>query len=110
MALKAIMLRAKLDKKNKELDALREKDADFTKRESELEAAIAEAQTEEEQQTVSDAVDQFEKEKRRMKRQRQVCRMKLAIWSQNWKKQKRNRKKQNREQLGKMEKQKGWKE
>lgn len=36
MALKAIMLRAKLDKKNKELDALREKDADFTKRESEL--------------------------------------------------------------------------
>ena len=63
MALKAIMLRAKLDKKNKELDALREKDADFTKRESELEAAIAEAQTEEEQQTVSDAVDQFETEK-----------------------------------------------
>lgn len=63
MALKAIMLRAKLDKKNKELDALREKDADFTKRVSELEAAIAEAQTEEEQQTVSDAVDQFETEK-----------------------------------------------
>lgn len=64
MALKAIMLRAKLDKKNKELDALREKDDDFIKRESELEAAIAEAQTEEEQQTVSDAVDQFETGKR----------------------------------------------
>lgn len=64
MALRAIMLRSKIDKKNKELDELRKKDADFAIREKELEAAIDEAQTEEEQQTVSDAVDAFDEEKK----------------------------------------------
>lgn len=64
MALRAIMLRSKIDKKNKELDELRKKDADFAIREKELETAIDEAQTEEEQQTVSDAVDAFDEEKK----------------------------------------------
>jgi hypothetical protein len=37
MALKAIMLRKKLNDAQKALDALREKDAEFEKREAELE-------------------------------------------------------------------------
>ena len=63
MALKAIMLRSKIDKKRSELNALLEKDADFKAREAELEQAIEEAQTEEEQQTVSEQVEAFETEK-----------------------------------------------
>lgn len=63
MALKAIMLRSKIDKKRSELNALLEKDADFEAREAELEQAIEEAQTEEEQQTVSEQVEAFEQEK-----------------------------------------------
>ena len=63
MALKAIMLRSKIDKKRSELNALLEKDDDFEAREAELEQAIEEAQTEEEQQTVSEQVEAFETEK-----------------------------------------------
>lgn len=63
MALKAIMLRSKIDKKRSELNALLEKDADFEAREAELEQAIEEAQTEEEQQVVSEQVEAFETEK-----------------------------------------------
>lgn len=63
MALKAIMLRSKIDKKRSELNELLEKDADFEAREAELEQAIEEAQTEEEQQTVSEQVETFETEK-----------------------------------------------
>ena len=63
MALKAIMLRSKIDKKRSELNALLEKDADFEAREAELEQAIEEAQTEEEQQTVSEQVEAFETKK-----------------------------------------------
>ena len=43
MALRAIMLRHKIDAKKKELEALREKDAEFAKREKELEISIGEA-------------------------------------------------------------------
>lgn len=63
MALKAIMLRSKIDKKRSELNELLEKDADFEAREAELEQAIEEAQTEEEQQAVSEQVEAFEAEK-----------------------------------------------
>lgn len=63
MALKAIMLRSKIDKKRSELNELLEKDADFEAREAELEQAIEEAQTEEEQQAVSEHVEAFETEK-----------------------------------------------
>ena len=42
MALKALLLRSKLDAKKKELENLRSKDADFETREAELETAISE--------------------------------------------------------------------
>ncbi len=64
MALRAIMLKAKIDKKREELKKLKEKDAEFATREDELETAIGEAQTEEEQQVVSGQVETFETEKK----------------------------------------------
>lgn len=64
MALRAIMLKAKIDKKREELKKLKEKDAEFATREEELETAIGEAQTEEEQQVVSGQVETFETEKK----------------------------------------------
>lgn len=64
MALRAIMLKAKIDKKREELKKLKEKDTEFATREAELETAIGEAQTEEEQQVVSGQVETFEKEKK----------------------------------------------
>lgn len=64
MALRAIMLKAKIDKKRSELEELKKKDADFATREAELETAIGEAQTEEEQQVVSEQVETFESEKK----------------------------------------------
>lgn len=60
MALKALLLRKKIDTKKKELDALREKDAEFVKREAELTAAIEEAQTEEDQTAVGEMADAYE--------------------------------------------------
>ena len=64
MALRAIMLKAKIDKKREELKKLKEKDAEFATREAELETAIGEAQTEEEQQVISEQVETFETEKK----------------------------------------------
>ena len=64
MALKALMLRKKIDDKKKLLEQLRTKDQEFVTRESELEQAIEEAQTEEERQTVEESVEQFETEKK----------------------------------------------
>lgn len=63
MALKALMLRKKIDQKKKELEALRAKDAEFTTREAELETAIAEAETDEEQRTVTEEIDSFNADK-----------------------------------------------
>lgn len=63
MALKILMLRSKMDRLNKELETLREKDAEFATREAELEQAVNEAATEEEEKVVADNVDQFEGEK-----------------------------------------------
>lgn len=63
MALKAIMLRNRIDKKMSELEELRKKDEEFLNREAELEAAINEAVTEEEQQVVNEQVDAFDAEK-----------------------------------------------
>lgn len=67
MALKVLMLRKKLDEANKSLKTLREKEAEFEKREAELETAISEAQTDEEQKTVEEAVDAFESERQEHK-------------------------------------------
>ena len=63
MALKALMLKRRLDLAQKALADLRAKDADFEKREAELEASIAEVQTDEERAAVDEAVTAFEAEK-----------------------------------------------
>ena len=63
MALKILMLRSKMERLNKELEALREKDAEFATREAELEQAVSEAATEEEEKVVAENVEQFEAEK-----------------------------------------------
>lgn len=62
MALKVLMLRKKVDQKKAELAALRTKDAEFLTRETQLEQAIQEAQTQEEQETVEGSVEQFTKD------------------------------------------------
>lgn len=63
MALKALMLRKKLNDAQKALEAARAKTEAFATREAELEQAISEASTEEEQQAVETAVTEFEAEK-----------------------------------------------
>lgn len=63
MALRQIMLSRKIEQKKNELADLREKDADFQTRETDLEKAIEEAQTEEEQKLVEDEVEKFETDK-----------------------------------------------
>lgn len=63
MALKILMLRSKMERLNKELETLREKDAEFATREAELEQAVNEAATEEEEKVVDENVDRFESEK-----------------------------------------------
>lgn len=67
--LKVLLLRKKIDTANKALEALRAKDADFAKREAELEQAIneaAEAEGEdaaEAQKAVEEEVEKFDQEK-----------------------------------------------
>ena len=63
MALKALMLRKKIDIKTKELEALRSTSEGFEKREAEIEAAIAEAASEEDQAAVTDEIDAFTAER-----------------------------------------------
>ena len=63
MALKALMLRKKLNDAQKALEELRAKSADFATREADLEQAINEASTDEEKQTVEENIAEFEKEK-----------------------------------------------
>lgn len=64
MALKALMIRKKIDSKKKELEALREKDAEFERREKDLEASIDEASTDEERAAVEEEVEKFEGERK----------------------------------------------
>lgn len=61
--LKILMLKRSLDKKNEELEALRAKDEDFSTREAELEQAIAEAKTQEEETAVTEEVEKYDAEK-----------------------------------------------
>lgn len=63
MALKALMLRKRLDEAKKSLEELRASN-DFEKREAELEQAINEAETDEEKQAVEEEVEKFEAEKK----------------------------------------------
>lgn len=63
MALKTIMLRRSIEKKQAELEALRQKDAEFSKREAELETAINEAETSEQEQAVTEEIEAFDADK-----------------------------------------------
>lgn len=63
MALKALLLRKKLDDARAALEALRAKDAEFQRREAELESAINEAESEEDKQAVEGLVSEFEADK-----------------------------------------------
>lgn len=63
MALRALMLRRSIDLKKSELEKLGEGDAEFRRREAELETAIGEAVTEEQQAAVSAEIDAYQTEK-----------------------------------------------
>ena len=63
MALKALMLRKKIDGAKKNLAALIEKDEELQKREAELEKAIEETETEEERSAVEEEIGKFEADK-----------------------------------------------
>ena len=63
MALRQLMLKKRIDEKQKELTALREKDEEFTKREADLEQSIDESATDEERTAVEEAIGSFESDK-----------------------------------------------
>ena len=63
MALRALMLKKKIDTTRQMLDKALEKRTELEKREAELEQSISEAETEEEKATVEEAVADYEKEK-----------------------------------------------
>lgn len=66
MALKMLVMKSRSDNLKKTLEELRKKDADFAKREQELEAAVNEMDeetSEEDRKLVEDKVDELEKEK-----------------------------------------------
>lgn len=62
--LKTIMLRRSIDRKREELNSLLGKDAEFETREAQLEQAIGEAETDEQEQAVSEEVEKYEAEKK----------------------------------------------
>ena len=64
MALKALKLRKSIDLKNKELEALRAKDAEFETREASLRSAIEEAESDEDMRTIEGEMDAFTGEKK----------------------------------------------
>ena len=61
--LKTIMLRREIERKEAELNSLREKDEAFLTRESELEAAIAEVETDEQRDAMTAEIETFENER-----------------------------------------------
>ena len=63
MALKALMLRKRLDGLRSQLNALREKDEEFKTREADLEKAINEVENDEQRGVVEDEVTTFEQER-----------------------------------------------
>ena len=63
MALRALMLKKQLDNKRKAYQALLDMDADFESRNADIEKAIDEAETEDEQNVVREAIDTYESEK-----------------------------------------------
>lgn len=63
MALKALMLRKKIDERTKALNSLKELDAEFEKREAELTEAVEEVTAPEEESAVEETIEAFEQEK-----------------------------------------------
>lgn len=63
MALKILMLKRSIDKKKADLELLRAKDNEFQIREADLEKAINEAETAEQEQAVTEEIEKFESEK-----------------------------------------------
>ena len=63
MALRQLMLAKQITDKEKELEEIRGKDADFETREKELETSIEEANTEEERSVVDEEITKFTEEK-----------------------------------------------
>ena len=63
MALRALMLRREIERREAELAALREKDAEIQTREAELEAAIAEVETDEQRDAMNAEIETFETER-----------------------------------------------
>ena len=64
MAIKALMLKKKIDMRKKSLDELLAKDEEFNTRESELAKALEEATNDEEVDAVEEATAKFEEEKK----------------------------------------------
>ena len=71
MALKVLMLKKELDEKRKSLNEINEQFKGFELRETELEKAIEEAQTDEEKQVVTEEVEKFEQEKKEANEQKE---------------------------------------
>lgn len=63
MALRSIMLRREIERKEAELAALHEHDAEIQTRETELETAIAEVETDEQRDALSAEIETFETER-----------------------------------------------
>ena len=63
MALKTIMLRREIERREAELNTLREQDPSFQTREAELEAAIAEVETDEQRDALNAEIETFEQER-----------------------------------------------
>lgn len=64
MALRALMIKKKLDTARAALEDLRKKDSEFVTREADLEKAISEANTEEERGVVEEEIGKYEAEKK----------------------------------------------
>lgn len=87
MALKALMLKKKIDQRSKALDALLAKDAEMETRESELAKAIEEAESEEETKTVEEEIDLFNSNKEQHEADKKALEDEIASLKEDLKKE-----------------------
>lgn len=85
MALKSIMIAKKLELKRAVFEALVAKDAEFATRSAEIEKAIGEATTDEEQQAVEDAMNKFTEEQDAHNAEKKNCPQKSRALRKIWK-------------------------
>ena len=76
--LKAIMLRREIERKNAELEQLRETEKTFETREKDLTTAIEEAETQEQRDAVSAEVDKFDADKKENEEARDALEREIA--------------------------------